>query len=202
MNRIIGTAAMGAGFAFAGLAGGAQPAAGEVVPGVWQHHKVTISYFGITSAYSCDALETHVRNILLHLGARKDAKVDANCPRGPEEPSHDAWIASDFYTLAPAESASAPGIVNAHWVAREVTPQQPHFMSDGDCELIDQMKGLISQSFSWRDVTYRTDCVPHEINLNGFAIEGQALMPVDQQGAVPGAVTPGATATSQPAPLS
>ncbi len=162
------------------------PAAGtDVVAGVWQHHKVTISYFGITSSYSCDALEEHVRNILLHLGARRDAKVDANgCARGQDVPSHNAWIETDFYTLAPADakSGASTDTVKAYWAPREVTPRQPYFMGDGDCELIEQMKDLISKNFSLRDVQYQTDCVPHEITVNGFRIKGQALIAVAQPG--------------------
>jgi hypothetical protein len=158
-------------------------AAADVVPGVWQHHKVTINYFGITAAYSCDGLEEHVRSILLHLGARKDVKVNANgCPFGPEVPSHNAWIESDFYTLVPADSGSAADAVKAHWAMRQVTPRQPFFMGEGDCELIQDMKELILKNFSLRDVQYRTDCVPHQIVVDGFGINGQALIPVEQPG--------------------
>jgi len=181
MHRLIQAAILGfgAGMALLGVARAADApvAAGDVVPGIWQHHKVTINYFGITSAYSCDGLEDHVRSILEHLGARNDAKVIATCPRGPNVPSHTAWIESEFYTLAPADSA-APDTVQAHWAAREVTARRPYFMGEGDCELIEQMKDMISNSFALRDVLYRTDCVPHQITLEGFAIKGQALVPV------------------------
>jgi hypothetical protein len=162
----------------------------DVVPGIWQHHKVTVSYFGITAAYSCDALEDHVRSILLHLGARPDAKVNANgCPGGPDRPSHNAWIETNFYTLVPADAASASSAatVKAHWAAREITPRQPYFMGDGDCELIEQMKDLISKNFSLRDVQYQTECVPHELMVNGFSIKGQALIAVAPPGGVKGA---------------
>jgi hypothetical protein len=163
--------------AMAGAAEAPVPAA-DIVPGTWQHHKMTINYFGITSLYSCDGLEDHVRSILLHLGARKDAKVNANgCPRGQEVPSHNAWIATDFYTLEPAASASAPDTVRAYWALRELTPQRPYFMGEGDCELVEQMKDLISKSFALRDLSYRTECVPHELTLDGFAVKGQALVP-------------------------
>jgi hypothetical protein len=156
-------------------------AAADVVAAVWQHHKMTVNYFGVTAAYSCDALEQHVRDILLHFGARKDVKVDANgCARGPEVPSHDAWIQTDFYTLAPAESAAAKDTVKAHWAAREVTPHRPSFMGDGDCELIEQVKDLISKSFALRELQYRSECVPHEIVVDGFAVKAQALIATDQ----------------------
>jgi hypothetical protein len=197
MDRIIRAAVLGLSFGIALRAiplAEAAPAetpvaAANLVAGVWQHHKVTINYFGITASYSCDALEEHVRNILLHLGARGDAKVNANgCPRGPEVPSHNAWIETDFYTLAPADPASASaGTVKAYWAPREVTPHQPYFMGDGDCELIEQMKDLISKNFSLRDVQYHTECVPHEIVVDGFSIKGQALVPIAQPDGVKGA---------------
>jgi hypothetical protein len=162
----------------AGAADAPVPAA-DIVPGTWQHQKITINYFGITSLYSCDGLEEHVRSILLHLGARKDAKVNATgCSRGPENPSHTAWIQTDFYTLQPADSASAAQTVRAYWAPRELRPQRPYFMGGGDCELVEQMKDLIAKSFAMRDVLYRTDCVPHEITLDGFAITGETLVPV------------------------
>lgn len=159
-------------------AGGADvPATPGLLWGSWQHHTMTINYFGITSAYSCDGLEDRVRTILLLLGARKDAKVNAvGCPRGPEIPSHTAWIKTDFYTLVPADSASSAGAVRAYWASREINPRHPYYMDGGDCELIEQMKDLISKNFSLRDVHYSTDCVPHEITLDGFDVKGQALV--------------------------
>jgi hypothetical protein len=93
-------------------------------------------------------------------------------------PSHSAWIHTDFYTLEPADPASATDTVRAFWAPREVTPQRPYFMGAGDCELVEQMKDLISKSFALRDVLYRTDCVPHEITLDAFTIKGQVLVPV------------------------
>jgi hypothetical protein len=49
-------------------------------------------------------------------------------------------------------------------------------MGGGDCELIEQMKDLISKNFSLRDMQYNTDCVPHEITLDAFDVKGQALV--------------------------
>jgi hypothetical protein len=171
------------GISLAGFANAAEspPTAADVVSGFWQHHKVLVNYFGITSAYGCDALEQHVKQLLLYLGARKDARVDANgCPRGPDVPSHSAWIQTDFYTLSPAETAASNDTVKAHWAPREITPRRPSYMGDGDCELIEQMKDLISTSFSLRGLHYQTVCLPHEIVVDGFSIKAQALIPVDQ----------------------
>jgi hypothetical protein len=155
------------------------PAPTDVVTGVWQHHKATFNYYGITSLFTCDGLEDQVRQILLHLGARRDAKVHASgCPGPYNTPSHNAWVDTDFYALAPAADAAGSDTVKARWTPLQVTPRRPDFMGDGDCELIQEMKGLITKNFSLRDVEYRTDCVPHEQSLDSYAIKGQALRAV------------------------
>ena len=151
----------------------------DIVSGSWQHHQVTFNYFGITSLYTCDGLEDQVRQILLHLGARNDAKVYASgCPGRYDAPSRTAWVKSDFYTLAPAADAAGSGAVKANWATVEVTPRRPSFMGDGDCELMQAMKDLIMKNFSLRNVEYRTSCVPHEALLDAYAVKGQALKAV------------------------
>ena len=64
------------------------------------------------------------------------------------------------------------------WTPLSVTPVRPSFMGDGDCELVQEMKPLITENFTLRDVAYRTDCFAHEITLNGFSVTGQALKAV------------------------
>jgi hypothetical protein len=168
----------GLGTAPSGLA--AEPSAdtppADVVTSAWQHHKVKFNYVGFTSLYTCDGLEDHVRQILLHIGARKDADVRAvGCPGPNNGPSRTAWVDADFYTLAPAAGASGTDAVQARWTPLEVTARRPNFMGDGDCELIAQMKDLITQNFSLRNIEYRTDCFAHQLVLDGFAVKGQAL---------------------------
>ncbi|HEX3913482.1 MAG TPA: hypothetical protein VHW71_08245 [Steroidobacteraceae bacterium] len=155
------------------------PAPAQVVSGNWQHHKVTFNYYGITTLYSCDGLETDVKAILLHFGARKDAKVSAQgCPHGPEVPSHNAFVNTDFYTLSPQAAAGADKGVPSYWAAVELNAHRPYFMGHGQCELIDDMKDLVTKNFSFRDLDYRANCVPHEINLNDFSVKAQVLQAV------------------------
>ena len=165
---------------FSGLSAAETPAA-DVVSGVWQQHKVTFNYVGYTALFTCDGLELRVRQILVLLGARNDAKVRANgCPGPYNGPSRTAWVTADFHSLAPA-AAAEPG-VKAHWAALELTPKRPDFMGDGDCELIQGMKDLITQSFALRDVEYRTSCYPNQISLDGFEVKGQSLKALPRAG--------------------
>jgi hypothetical protein len=168
---ILGAFALGgAAFAVADASNGAVAAA------VWQHHKAAFDYVGFTTSYSCNGLEGQVRSILLHLGARRDMKVRATgCPGPYGAPSRFASMDVEFYSLAPAADAGGPDSVPALWGPVELTPRRPSFMGEGDCELIQGMKNLITGNFTMRDIDYRTDCIPHQQVPDGFAVKGQTL---------------------------
>jgi hypothetical protein len=164
-----------------GVAGAAEKGPGpdtEVVAGSWQHHSMTINYFGITTLFSCSALEDHVKAILVYFGARKDAEVLAYGCRGPDLPSRIAVVDADFSTLAPAADRSGADTVRAYWTNREIQPDRPHFMEDGDCELVYAMKDAISKSFALKDLKYDTACFPHQLNLSGYHVKANALIAV------------------------
>jgi hypothetical protein len=143
----------------------------DVVSSAWQHHEVTFTY----DKGSCSNLERRGQQILLYLGARKDAKVSVNgCwyrskTIGPTMVAH-----ADFYTLAPV-AADSTGTVKARWEALQVTPQHPDFMRAKACELVEAMKDVITKNFSLRDIEYRTDCHPHFNRTDAFAVTGQVL---------------------------
>jgi hypothetical protein len=154
-------------------------AGGPIVAGTWVHHHANFSYFGITALYSCSGLETNIRQLLQHLGARKDITVRAaGCPYGYDVPSRTAIIDVDFYSLSPSVDANAADAVQARWAPVRVSPNHPYFIGDGDCELIDELKDILSKNFSLRDLDYRTDCVPRQLTINGFSVKAEALMPV------------------------
>lgn len=157
----------------------AAPAAGAVVTGTWEHRHASFTYWGITALYSCDGLENNIRALLQHLGARKDVRVSARgCPQGPSVPGRNAIVETDFYTLAPSADANAADSVQARWAPVVVSATRPYFMGHGDCELIAELKDIITKNFSLRDLNYRTDCVPHEVNIDDFSIKAQALKPL------------------------
>jgi hypothetical protein len=164
-----------------GFAGAAEKGPGpntEVVGGSWQHQSVTFYYFGLTTRYSCSALEDHVKAILVQFGARKDAEVLAHGCLGGDVPSRNAFVDADFYTLAPAADSSDADTVQAYWTNREIQPEHPYLLNDGDCELVRAMKDTISKSFALKDLKYDTDCVPYQLNMNGYHVKANALIAV------------------------
>lgn len=165
-------------------------AAPETVASTWQHHKITFSYEGFTTAYTCDGLEDRIKSMFLQLGARKDVTIHAGaCPGGPDTPSHMILVSADFYALAPvgegsaADTAAPENTVQARWQPLKFEPWKPRFMADGDCELMQSMKDVIEKNFALRNVEYRTDCVPHEILLNSYSVKAQALKAAQPAGA-------------------
>ena len=149
-----------------------------MVAGSWQHHSVTFHYFGLTTRFSCSALEDHVKAILLHFGARKDAEVLAHGCLGPDLPSRIAVVDADFYTLAPAADSSGADTVQAYWTNREIQPEHPYLLNDGDCELVRAMKDTVSKSFALKDLKYDTGCFPHQLYSNGYHVKANALIAV------------------------
>ena len=147
----------------------------------WQHQSRTLTFQGFTSHYTCDGLEDKVRQILVYLGARKDAKVRASgCAYGPNHPSPYAFLNMEFDTLnaagKPAEGAAAEP-VSARWQAIELSSNRPFFMGSGECELVEQLKPVLTASFALEDLDYRTRCIPHQITLGDFSVRGKVLQP-------------------------
>lgn len=155
-------------------------AAGAVVGGTWVHRHANLSYWGVTALYSCDGLEDNIRTLLLHLGARKgDVKVTARgCPRGPNVPSRTAMVEMDFYSLAPSSDANAADSVQARWAPVLVNTTHPYDMGRGNCELVEELKDILSQNFSFRDLKYRTECIPYEELPAPYSIQAEALKPL------------------------
>jgi hypothetical protein len=153
-------------------------------PAVWQLHHAQFDYYGITSRYTCDGLENKVRQILEYLGARHDVNVVATgCPRGPESFSRTAWVKVDFSTLVAASDAGTPAdAVAATWAPLKLAAQRPVFMGDGDCELVDHMRKLLTDNFSWRGkLAYRTDCPIETTEFHDYQIQGELLKLSDQR---------------------
>ena len=152
-------------------------AAQTIEPGVWQHHQATLLYSGLTALYTCDGLEDKVRSLLLYLGARDDLKVHAFGCSSLDRPSRFASVSADFYSLVAADAGAAQ-TVPGQWVTLTLGPRRPDWMDDGECELVDQIKGLLTKSFSMRNLQYRTSCMPHQVTIADYNVRGQILKPV------------------------
>ncbi len=142
---------------------------------VWRHHQTTIYYQGLTVQYSCTGFRDDVRAMLLYLGARPDLKVQmVGCDRGFNQPGRTAAAQADFYTVAPADSA-AGARVPAHWSRLSIRPYTPYWLGFADCELIMQLKSVITTSFALRHLSYQTACTAHSVTVADYGVTGEIL---------------------------
>lgn len=156
------------------------PAAGPPQAAVWQRHQAMIHYFGLTAQYSCDGFEEKVRELLLYLGARPDLKVRAaGCNRAFDRPGHVADADADFYTLAPTGD-TASSTTSAGWARLTIKPMVPVFMDYGECELVQQLKSVITEDFSSRDLNYHTSCTPYEETISDYSVTAEFLKPLER----------------------
>ena len=152
----------------------------------WRTQKLSFSYSGFTTLYTCSGLEDKVREILATLGARKDLKVRATgCTDGMDRPSRFAWVSAEFSALEPAGTAllsgaavtsgDNAGVVNAAWVKVRLAPSRPFYMGDGECELVEQIRPLLEKGFSLRYTDYRTRCTPHQVSMADYDVKTEVL---------------------------
>jgi len=145
------------------------------VAATWQHHQITIDYYGLTALYSCDGFEDRVRAILLYLGARSDLKVQMDgCNRAFDRPGHMSSARAVFYTLAPVSGTSTTPVA-AQWKRLAVRPMVPYGMGLGECELVRQLQPVVAADFSTRNLDYHTACVPYDMTTSDYSLSGEFL---------------------------
>jgi hypothetical protein len=147
----------------------------------WQKHELTFDYHAFTSFYTCNGLEDKVRQILLLFGARKGAKVNVTgCPQGPDTPTSMAWVRVQFESLGDGGRSGGADTVPANWQPVELRPNRPTSMGQGECEIVEKLKPVLTAGFDLQDLEYRTSCTPHQIGLNDYGVRGKVLQPIQK----------------------
>jgi hypothetical protein len=147
-------------------------------PGVWQKHQYSFDYFGFTSTYSCDGLADKLKRLLIAAGARKDAKaISGPCASPFGRPDKLARADLTFYSLVPdpAGTAAAGQGANGIWRPVELSPQSPHDLELGDCELVDGFVNNVLPLLAVRNVENHTTCVPHQVAGSNFSVKFESF---------------------------
>jgi hypothetical protein len=148
---------------------------------MWTPKELRFTFMGFTATYSCDGLATKVRDILLLLGARPgNLRVNPyGCARGFGSPSEFPSVAASFEVLVPLPPQGAPPkveVVPAHWQSVVVAPRGEPLRAAGDCELSEQVKTSILPAFSPRDVSYKSTCIPHQLQVGSTQLSAEVLI--------------------------
>jgi hypothetical protein len=177
---------------FAADADSAQP-----IPATWKVQEIRYSYFGFTTAYSCDAAEQKLKKILTALGSHPATEVKASgCDLN--RPSRDFFVTittatpiavTDVRTPTSNEAARADllkrlGVKSdfgeeefpAVWKTVDLTRDKKLRLEPGDCEL---MEGLRDNVLSKLTVKIEADgvrCTPKQVSINTPELKVSALV--------------------------
>ncbi|MHB8811721.1 MAG: hypothetical protein ACYDAE_00465 [Steroidobacteraceae bacterium] len=153
-------------------------AATQGIDAVWTPREVSFVYQGFTTHYSCDGLRDKVQEVLSKLGAR-DLKVRTQgCIRlGGIEPFPGVKVTMQVLVPVSSEHSQKAGpVVPAHWQNVVLMASNAGLQEQGNCELIEQFKETFLPLFSARQISYQSNCIPHQLTL-GTHLSAEVLMP-------------------------
>lgn len=122
----------------------------------WVTKDLSFTYQGFTTHYTCDALETKMKHILLELGARADLKVHAWGCIEPVAPDTFPGVTVQMSVLDPG-APGAPSVA-VHWKRVDLLEHRSPAEAAVDCELISQIKLKVLPLFATRNVDYDATC--------------------------------------------
>jgi hypothetical protein len=135
----------------------------ETPSAVWVTKVSSFVYQGLTSKYTCNALEAQIKEVLQVLGASKsDLSVRTiGCP-DPLTPSYYPGANIKMTVLQPAEKTTPKTlIVPARWKTVDLKLNRGSKNESGQCELIEAIARSIVPLFTTRNLKTQTTCVPN-----------------------------------------
>ena len=154
-------------------------------PALWTAKKLTFTFSGFTTRYSCEGLKDKTRQALLTLGARrKDLQVrEGACSRpGAPEPFPSVDIKVEVLEPAPGAPADTGGTagstptVAAHWKRIDLILDKDPLWQAEDCELLEQIEHRILPLFATRNVDYHSSCIAHQVSPGGTWLRAEILV--------------------------
>ena len=146
----------------------------------WVPKVLSFTYHGVTTRYTCDALQTRMKALLLELGARPDLWVVTwGCTR---QIAADILpgVTAQMNVLQPAASGATP--LAAHWKRVDLLANRSPSEAAGDCELISEIKLNVLPLFTVRNVDYSATCVPGQLHTGTTRLTADVLV-ADASGA-------------------
>jgi hypothetical protein len=176
------------------LANGAE--SGNPLAAVWKEQRLSFTYMGRTSRYSCDGLRDKMHAMLMDLGARRDLKITAiGCVEarpstrlGFLSPSLAVVFSSPSLPDVAAKPLHAGDLaaVDARYEPFTLTSDAFRNFGIADCELVEEFAHQILPKLATRDVKEDITCVPYQESGSRFLVRGQILRALPRAEQSPG----------------
>jgi hypothetical protein len=169
---------------------------GDPVAAVWKEQRITFTYMGRTSRYSCDGLRDKMSALLMDLGARRDMKITPIGCSEDRPSTRTGWLSPKlalvFATPALPDSAVQPlhagdlSAVDARFEPFMLTSDAFRNLSVADCELVEEFARQILPKLAAREVKSDITCVPYQESGSRFLVRGQVLRALPRAEQSPG----------------
>lgn len=161
----------------------------------WKPQEIRYTYNGFTTAYSCDAAEDKLEQILKTLGAHPNTKVRASgC--SPNRPAKDFFVTvtTAMPTLVdankPVDRADGKVLSELHmdqaaltqpfpveWRTVDLSRDRKLNLQPGDCELLEGLREHVLPKLSLKIVEDRVSCTPRQLDVQTPTLKVAALVP-------------------------
>ncbi len=172
------------------------------VKAVWRVQEIYLSYFGLTTFYSCDSFKDKLRSMIAQLGAHEDSMVaTAGCTElsrperlpaarliiaTPEIATPDVVAANAkdekrSALLAKLQLKGKPALDAGEFDAvRKLvalnTKEPPSASGAGDCELVEHVRDQIVKKLDARIVKDEVSCIPYQGTVGNRKLQVEVLV--------------------------
>jgi hypothetical protein len=175
----------------------AQEISPDPVPAIWKVQEIRYSYFGFTTAYSCDAAERKLKGILDALGAHPASKVTTSgCTQN--RPSSNFFVTITAATPFPKSDVppqTSNEAARAELVQRlgvksdfgteefpairktvDISRDKKLRLEPGDCELLDGVRDNVLPKLSVKIEMDGVRCTPKQVGITTPELKVSALV--------------------------
>jgi hypothetical protein len=168
----------------------------DTVQAKWKPQEVRYSYAAFTTAYSCDAAEDKLENVLKEVGAHPQTKVRATgCNRS--RPARNFFITITTAMPVPANEADTAGFGKseqelldrmgaknaikqeefpAAWKTIDLSRDRKLDLQPGDCELMEGLRDHVLPKLGVKIVSDKVRCMPKQVDIQTPELKVSALI--------------------------
>lgn len=152
----------------------------EILEAQWEVHQVRFRFVGLSTAYTCDSIESNLRRLLKLLGARDDVRAESSCTNhSAVQRFHRVRLA--FAMPVPADKTDiSREIIPAEWQEVRIVGKLSRYLDPGDCELLEQFERQVFPRLQVRNSSKKIHCVPYRREFSNLRLRVTALKALEK----------------------
>lgn len=145
----------------------------------WQPRELNFHYMGLSTYYSCTAIEDRLEQLLRDLGAKPDVRVSATGCFTPSDVSKMISARIRLSMPVAADGAAPTKDVAAFPAQHKVVTLRTHpdnQFGSGDCELLEQVRNQLVPALKLQIVKDDLHCIPGQATVGNQTVQVATLV--------------------------